>query len=75
VLVGGAVWYARAPTVPLIVAALISTQVVPLVGWATCRSIPRGLAVAAGFIGAVLIVAGLAWVFPDALFGSLARRR
>ena len=32
---------------PLIVAALISTQVVPLVGWGTRRSIPRGLAVVA----------------------------
>ena len=36
-LVGGALWYARAATVPLIVAALISTQLLPLIGWATSR--------------------------------------
>jgi predicted PurR-regulated permease PerM len=36
-LVGAAIWYARAATVPLVVAALISTQLLPLIGWATAR--------------------------------------
>src|SRR3954469_18405078 len=33
-LVDRAIWYARPATVPLIVAALISTQLLPLVAWA-----------------------------------------
>ena len=70
-LVGGAIWYARAATVPLIVAALISTQLLPLIGWATARGVPRGLAIAASLLGVVLAAAGLAWVFSDALFGNL----
>jgi putative heme transporter len=70
-LVGGAIWYARAATVPLIVAALVSTQLLPFVGWATARGMPRGLAIAASLIGVVLAAAGLAWLFADALFGNL----
>jgi putative heme transporter len=70
-LVGGAIWYARSATVPLIVAALISTQLLPLIGWATSRGISRGLAVAASLLLVVLIGLGLAWVFTDALFGNL----
>jgi putative heme transporter len=70
-LVGGAIWYARAATVPLIVAALISTQLLPLIGWATGRGISRGIAIAASLIGVVLITAGLVWLFADALFGNL----
>jgi putative heme transporter len=70
-LVGGAIWYARGATVPLIVAALISTQLLPLIDWATRRGAPRGLAIAASMIGVVLISAGLAWLFADALFGNL----
>jgi len=70
-LVGGAIWYARAATVPLIVAALISTQLLPLIAWATRRGVPRGLAIAASLIGVVVIGAGLAWVFLHALFGNL----
>jgi putative heme transporter len=70
-LVGGAIWYARAATVPMIVAALISTQLLPLIGWATARGVPRGLAIAASLIGVVLAAVGLAWVFSDALFGNL----
>jgi putative heme transporter len=70
-LVGGAIWYARAATVPLIVAALISTQLLPLLDWATRRGIPRGLAIAGSLIGVVLFTAGLAWLFADALFGNL----
>jgi predicted PurR-regulated permease PerM len=70
-LVGGAIWYARSATVPLIVAALISTQLLPLVGWATGRGVPRGLAIAASLIGVVVIALGLAWLFADALFGNL----
>jgi putative heme transporter len=70
-LVGGAIWYARAATVPLIVAALVSTQLLPFVDWATARGVPRGLAIAASLIGVVLAATGLAWLFADALFGNL----
>lgn len=70
-LVAGAVWYARAATVPLVVAALISTQLLPLVAWAVGRGLSRGLAIAASLIAVVLIAAGLAWLFTDALFGHL----
>jgi putative heme transporter len=70
-LVGGAIWYARSATIPLIVAALISTQLLPLIGWATSRGVPRGLAVAGSLVLVVLIGLGLAWVFADALFGNL----
>jgi predicted PurR-regulated permease PerM len=70
-LVGGAVWYARSATVPLIVAALVSTQLVPLIDWAARRGVPRGLAVAGSMIAVVIIGAGLAWLFLDSLFGNL----
>ena len=70
-LVGGAIWYARAATVPLIVAALISTQLLPLIALATRRGMSRGLAVAASVLGVVVIGVALAWVFSDALFGNL----
>ena len=70
-LVGGAIWYARGATVPLIVAALVSTQLLPLIGWATSRGVPRGLAIAGSMIGVVAITAGLAWLFSAALFGNL----
>jgi putative heme transporter len=70
-LVGGAVWYSRAATVPLIVAALISTQLLPLIGWATRRGVPRGLCVAGSMIAVLIIVVGLVWVFSDSLFGNL----
>jgi predicted PurR-regulated permease PerM len=71
VLVGGALWYARAATVPLVVAALLSTQLLPLVAWAVGHGVPRGLAIAGSLIGVVLIAAGLTWLFADALFGEL----
>ncbi len=70
-LVGGAVWYARGATVPLIVAALVSTQLVPLIGWATRKGVPSAAAVAGSMIGVVVVGAGLAWVFLDSLFGNL----
>jgi putative heme transporter len=70
-LIGGAIWYARSATVPLIVAALIATQLLPLIDWATRRGAPRGVAIAAGMLGVALIAVGLAWVFLDALFGNL----
>jgi hypothetical protein len=70
-LVGGGIWYARAATVPLIVAALISTQVLPLVVWADGRGVKRGLAIAGCLVGVVLISAALAWIFTDALIGNL----
>jgi putative heme transporter len=70
-LVGGAIWYARAATVPLIVAALISTQLLPLIDLAIRRGVPRGLAIAGSLIGVVLFSIGLAWLFSDALFGNL----
>jgi putative heme transporter len=70
-LVGGAIWYARSATVPLIVAALISTQLLPLVDWATGRGVPRGLAIAGSLIAFILLLVGLTWLFADALFGNL----
>ena len=70
-LVGGAIWYARSATVPLIVAALLSTQLLPLIDLATRRGMARGLAVAASLLGVVVIGLGLAWVFGAALFGNL----
>jgi putative heme transporter len=70
-LVGGAIWYARAATVPLIVAALISTQLLPLIDLTARRGRSRGLAVAASLLGVVVIGVGLAWVFTHGLFGNL----
>jgi predicted PurR-regulated permease PerM len=70
-LVGGAIWYARAATVPLIVAALISTQLLPLIELATRRGMARWLAVALSMLLVVAAGLGLAWVFTDTLFGNL----
>ena len=70
-LVGGAIWYARSATIPLIVAALISTQLLPLVEWAARRGVRRGLAIAGSLLLVIVIGLGLAWVFTDALFGNL----
>src|SRR4051794_19085565 len=70
-LVGGAIWYARAATVPLIVAALISTQVLPLIEWAVGRGMARWLAVLLSMLLVVAAGIGLAWVFTDSLFGNL----
>src|SRR5829696_7005665 len=70
-LVGGAAWFARSATVPLIVAALVATQLVPLIELTTRRGVPRGLAVAGSMVGVVVVGVGLAWVFLDSLFGNL----
>jgi predicted PurR-regulated permease PerM len=70
-LVGGITWYARAATVPLIVAALVATQLVPLAGWLTGRGLSRGLAIAATMLAFILAAAGLAWIFTDSLFGNV----
>jgi len=70
-LVAGALWYARAATVPLIVAALISTQLLPGIDLATRRGLPRGAAVAAGMLLVLVVAGGLAWVFTSQLFGNL----
>jgi predicted PurR-regulated permease PerM len=70
-LVGGAIWYARAATVPLVVAALFATQLIPLVGWMTRRGVPRGLAIGASLLGVIAALIGLTWLFADALFGQL----
>jgi putative heme transporter len=70
-LVGGAIWYARSATVPLIVAALLSTQLLPLIDLATRRGMSRGLAVAASMLLVVAAGLGLAWVFTNELFGNL----
>ncbi len=70
-LVGGAIWYARAVTVPLIVAALVSTQLIPLVEGATRRGVPRGLAITGAMLSVIVVVAGLTWLFASALFGQL----
>jgi predicted PurR-regulated permease PerM len=53
------------------VAALISTQLLPLVEWAARRGVKRGLAVAASLVGVVVVGLGLAWVFTSSLFGNL----
>ena len=70
-LVGGAIWYARAATVPLIVAALVSTQLIPLIGWTGRHGVSRGLAVAGCMLLVLAVVVGLAWVFGQSLFGNL----
>jgi putative heme transporter len=70
-LVGGVIWYARSATVPLIVAALVSTQLLPLVAWAMARGVRRGLAIAGCLVGVLAVTVGLAWLFSDALFGNL----
>ena len=70
-LVGGSIWYARAATVPLIVAALISTQLLPLIEVATRRGMARWLAVVLSMLLVVAVGLGLAWVFTDTLFGNL----
>jgi predicted PurR-regulated permease PerM len=50
--VGGAIWYARAATVPLIVAALISsTQLLPRVDCASRHGVKRGLVITASLLG------------------------
>lgn len=71
VLVGGALWYARAAAVPLIVAAILSTQLLPLVDALTRRRWPRGAAIALCMVAVVAVGAGLVWLFSDALFGQL----
>src|SRR3954452_10520042 len=70
-LIGGLIWYARAATVPLIVAALVSTQLIPLVAWAVRHRVPRGLSIAAAMLSLLLAVAGLTWLFTDQLFGQI----
>lgn len=70
-LVGGALWYARSATVPLIVAALVATQLIPLIDLACRRGVPRGVAVAGSMVGVVVVGGGLAWIFLDSLFGNL----
>jgi predicted PurR-regulated permease PerM len=71
VLVGGTLWYARTATVPLIVAFLVSTQLIPLVDWMQKKGVPGGLAIGASIIGVILTIVGLTWLFADALFGQL----
>ena len=70
-LIGGLVWYARGATVPLIVAALVSTQLIPLVGWMVRHRVPRGLAIAAAMLSLLLAAVGLAWLFTSQLFGQV----
>lgn len=70
-LVGGIIWYARAVTVPLIVAALVSTQLIPLVEWATRKGAPRGLAITGAMLLVLVVAIGLTWLFADALFGQI----
>ena len=70
-LVAGSLWYARAATVPLVVATLVATQLIPLVAWAERHGVPRGVAIAASLLGLVIIAAGLVWLFATSLFGNL----
>src|SRR3954469_15176061 len=70
-LVGGAIWYARSATIPLIVAALVATQLVPLVEWAIAHRWRRGLAITAALLLVVAVAVGLSYVFLNSLFGNL----
>lgn len=70
-LVGGLIWYARAATVPLIVAALVSTQLIPLVEWSVRHRVPRGLAIAGAMLTLLLVGLALAWLFTSQLFGQV----
>lgn len=70
-LVGALIWYARSVTVPLIVAALVCTQLIPLVELATRKGAPRGLAIAGALLLVLALSAAIAWLFADALFGNL----
>jgi putative heme transporter len=70
-LVGGIVWYARGATIPLIVAALVSTQLLPLVEGAASRGVPRGFGIAGSMLAVLVVAGGLTWLFSDALFGNL----
>lgn len=70
-LVGSIIWYARAVTVPLIVAALVSTQLIPLTNAMVRRRVPRGLAITVSMVSVIVVVAGLTWIFANALFGNL----
>jgi putative heme transporter len=70
-LVGGAIWYARGATIPLIVAALVSTQVLPLIELMTRRGLPRWLGVTLGMLLVLVVAIGITWVFTSQLFGNL----
>jgi predicted PurR-regulated permease PerM len=70
-LVGGAIWYARSATIPLIVAALVATQLIPLVDWAIAHGWRRGLAITAAMLLVLVGFVGLCWVFSSQLFGNL----
>src|SRR4051812_46706708 len=70
-LVGGAIWYARSATIPLIVAALVSTQLLPLITLAINKGLPRGLAITFSLLLVLAVAIGLAYIFTDALFGNL----
>lgn len=70
-LIGGIVWYARAVTVPLIVAALICTQLIPLIELAVRKRVPRGLAITGAMVLVLVVSGALVWLFADALFGNI----
>jgi predicted PurR-regulated permease PerM len=70
-LVAGAFWYSRAATVPLIVAALLSTQLIPLIDLMARKGLKRGIGIGLTLIGVIIISAALGWLFASSLFGDL----
>jgi predicted PurR-regulated permease PerM len=71
VLIASVLWYARTATVPLVIAALVATQLLPLVEWARRRGVPRGLAITAAMLLTLAVGLGLTWLFAASLFGQL----
>ena len=71
-LVGGAIWYARAATVPLIVAALISTQLLPLIEIGDrAAAWPAGSPSSSACCSSWSSVSGSRGCSPTLLFGNL----
>src|SRR4051812_42574700 len=71
-LVAAIFWYSRAATVPLIIAALIVTQLSPLADWMAGRGLKRSLAVGVTMLGLLALALGLTWLFADSLFEQLS---
>src|SRR5689334_8310173 len=70
-LVAAIFWYSRAATVPMIIGALVVTQLYPLVDWMGRRGVSRGIAIAVTLLAMLLLVLAAAWLFVDSLFAQL----